>query len=50
MGAILDPSNPAGATAKLLIDATAKKRPYAKRHSLPPDLVAAARQLERRFG
>ncbi len=33
MGAILDPSNRNGATAKLMIDATRKKQPYAKRHS-----------------
>ncbi|OZA92368.1 MAG: hypothetical protein B7X76_00120 [Azorhizobium sp. 39-67-5] len=45
MGAILDPSNRDGATAKLMIDATCKTRPYAKRHSLPADVTAAARKL-----
>jgi 2,5-furandicarboxylate decarboxylase 1 len=45
MGAILDPSNRNGATAKLMIDATCKKRPYARRHSLPDDVKAMARRL-----
>ena len=45
MGAILDPSNRNGATAKLMIDATCKKRPYARRHSLPDDVKAMARKL-----
>ncbi|MBB6305848.1 UbiD family decarboxylase [Xanthobacter tagetidis] len=45
MGAILDPSNRNGATAKLTIDATCKKRPYARRHSLPDDVKEKARAL-----
>jgi UbiD family decarboxylase len=45
MGAILDPSNRNGATAKLMIDATCKKRPYARRHSMPDDVKAMARRL-----
>lgn len=45
MGAILDPSNRAGATAKLMIDATCKKRPYASRHTLPDDVREKARRL-----
>lgn len=45
MGAILDPSNHAGQTAKLIIDATRKRDPYPRRHSLPPEAVAKAREL-----
>ena len=45
MGAILDPSNRNGATAKLMIDATMKKTPYPRRHSLPPEVVGAAQRL-----
>ncbi len=45
MGATLDPSNRDGLTAKLIIDATRKTRPYARRHSLPDDAVAKARSL-----
>lgn len=45
MGAILDPSNRNGATAKLMVDATRKKTPYPRRHSLPPDVVEKARRL-----
>jgi 2,5-furandicarboxylate decarboxylase 1 len=48
MGAILDPSNRNGATAKLMIDATRKKQPYAKRHSLPEDVQAMARKIVER--
>jgi 2,5-furandicarboxylate decarboxylase 1 len=45
MGATLDPSNHDGLTAKLIVDATRKKRPYASRHSLPEDALAKARAL-----
>ena len=45
MGAILDPSNRNGATAKLMIDATCKKRPYAARHTLPDAALEKARKL-----
>lgn len=45
MGAILDPSNHAGQTAKLIIDATRKRSPFPRRHSLPADSVAKARSL-----
>ncbi|WP_119462314.1 UbiD family decarboxylase [Rhodospirillaceae bacterium SYSU D60014] len=45
MGATLDPSNHDGLTAKLIVDATRKKRPYASRHSLPEDTLAKARAL-----
>jgi UbiD family decarboxylase len=45
MGAILDPSNRNGATAKLMIDATRKKRPYASRHTLPEKSKASAKEI-----
>jgi 2,5-furandicarboxylate decarboxylase 1 len=45
MGAILDPSNHAGQTAKLIIDATKKKKPFPRRHSLPPGAEETARRL-----
>lgn len=45
MGAILDPSNRDGATAKLMIDATRKKHPYAQRHSLPESAKATAQKI-----
>lgn len=45
MGAILDPSNHAGQTAKLIIDATIKKKPFPRRHSLPPEATEGARRL-----
>lgn len=35
MAATLDPSNHDGLSAKLIVDATCKTRPYARRHSLP---------------
>lgn len=50
MGAILDPSNRNGTTAKLMIDATAKTRPYAKRHSMPPDVILGVRDIMTRLG
>ena len=49
MGAVLDPSNNDGTTSKLIIDATCKKRPYARRHSLPPEAEATARELVARL-
>jgi UbiD family decarboxylase len=45
MGAVLDPSNHDGLTAKLVLDATRKRRPYARRHSLPETAVTKAREL-----
>jgi UbiD family decarboxylase len=50
MGAILDPSNHAGQTAKLIIDATIKKKPFPRRHSLPAEAREAARGLADRIG
>lgn len=49
MGAVLDPSNDQGTTAKLILDATCKTRPYARRHSLPDDAVRRARSLVERL-
>lgn len=49
MGAVLDPSNNDGTTSKMIIDATCKKRPYARRHSLPADALAKARDLVARL-
>jgi 3-polyprenyl-4-hydroxybenzoate decarboxylase len=49
MGAILDPSNHAGQTAKLIVDATRKKNPYPRRHTLPQASEAAARELVTRL-
>jgi UbiD family decarboxylase len=48
MGATLDPSNHDGTTAKLIIDATRKTRPYARRHSLPAESIEKARSFIRR--
>jgi UbiD family decarboxylase len=45
MGAVLDPSNRQGTTAKLIIDATRKTTPYPRRHTLPSDAVAKAQAM-----
>ncbi|MFI4987781.1 MAG: UbiD family decarboxylase [Alphaproteobacteria bacterium] len=45
MGAILDPSNHAGMTAKMIIDATRPSADFPPRHSLPPEAVARAQKL-----
>jgi UbiD family decarboxylase len=45
MAATLDPSNRNGLSAKLIIDATCKTRPYARRHSLPDEAKDRARTL-----
>jgi UbiD family decarboxylase len=45
MGAILDPSNHAGMTAKMIIDATRPGGDFPPRHTLPPDAVERARTL-----
>lgn len=45
MGAILDPSNRQGTTAKLIVDATRKTSPFPKRHTIPTDAVARAHAL-----
>jgi 3-polyprenyl-4-hydroxybenzoate decarboxylase len=45
MGAILDPSNHAGMTSKMIIDASRPSADFAQRHTLPPDAVATARRI-----
>ena len=45
MGALLDPSNHDGLTAKMIVDATCPHRPYACRHTIPEDAVHRARAL-----
>lgn len=45
MGAILDPSNHNGQTAKLIIDATRKRNPFPRRHSLPVHAEELARRV-----
>lgn len=45
MGAILDPSNHAGMTSKMIIDATRPSADFAQRHTLPSDAVATARRI-----
>jgi 2,5-furandicarboxylate decarboxylase 1 len=45
MGAILDPSNRAGMTAKIIVDATRKTTPFPKRHTIPREATARAEAL-----
>jgi 2,5-furandicarboxylate decarboxylase 1 len=45
MGAILDPSNNNGLTAKMIIDATKPKGHFPLRHTFPPEAVARAREI-----
>lgn len=45
MGAILDPSNHNGTTSKFIIDATIKRQPYPRRHTLPKESVERARSV-----
>jgi len=45
MGAILDPSNRQGTTAKLIVDATRKTTPFPRRHTLPKEAMARAQAL-----
>jgi UbiD family decarboxylase len=45
MGAILDPSNRQGLTAKLIVDATRKTTPFPKRHTIPRAAMARAEAL-----
>ena len=45
MGAILDPSNRAGMTAKMIVDATRPGGDFPARHTLPADAIARAREL-----
>jgi UbiD family decarboxylase len=51
MGAILDPSNHAGMTSKMIIDATRPTANFPKRHTLPEEAVNRAQALlEKAFG
>ena len=45
MGAILDPSNRAGLTAKMVVDATRPGGAFPVRHTLPVDAVARAQAI-----
>ncbi|NJO23642.1 MAG: UbiD family decarboxylase, partial [Sphingomonadales bacterium] len=45
MGAVLDPSNRQGTTAKLIVDATRKTEPFPRRHTLPQEATARAHAL-----
>jgi UbiD family decarboxylase len=45
MGAILDPSNDNGLTAKMVIDATRPSPNYPRRHTLAPDAVTRTRDI-----
>jgi UbiD family decarboxylase len=45
MGAVLDPSNNQGTTAKLIVDATRKIKPFPRRHTLPSDAMARAQAV-----
>jgi 2,5-furandicarboxylate decarboxylase 1 len=49
MGAILDPSNHDGLTAKMIIDATRPNRPFPSRHTLPADALARAEAILRKL-
>jgi UbiD family decarboxylase len=45
MGAILDPSNKAGLTSKMMIDATRPVASFPKRHTIPPEAVKRIQDL-----
>jgi len=45
MGAILDPSNRGGLTAKMIVDATRPAGHFPKRHTFPAEALARAREL-----
>ena len=49
MGAILDPSNHDGLTAKMIIDATKPAGDFPPRHTIPEDAAARARELVRKY-
>jgi UbiD family decarboxylase len=50
MGAILDPSNNNGLTAKMIVDATKPKGRFPERHTFPADAVARAQEIIGRIG
>jgi len=45
MGAILDPSNHDGLTAKMIIDATRANADFPARHTIPEEATVRAREL-----
>ena len=49
MGAILDPSNRDGLTAKMIIDATKSSDEFPPRHSIPEIAIMRARELIRKY-
>ena len=49
MGAILDPSNKDGLTAKMMIDATRPSDSFPPRHTLPADAVDRAQSLIKKY-
>lgn len=49
MGAILDPSNHNGLTAKMMIDATRPAGDFPPRHTIPEDAAVRARELVRKY-
>lgn len=49
MGAILDPSNHNGLTAKMIVDATRPSGHFPQRHTLPAEATARARDIVSRF-
>jgi 2,5-furandicarboxylate decarboxylase 1 len=49
MGAILDPSNRGGLTAKMIVDATKPAGRFPQRHTFPAEAVARARELMTRI-
>jgi 2,5-furandicarboxylate decarboxylase 1 len=50
MGAILDPSNDAGLTSKMIVDATKPKGRFPERHTFPPGAEARALEIVGRIG
>lgn len=49
MGAILDPSNRDGLTAKMIVDATRPGGGFPARHTVPPDAAARAKDLIEKY-
>ena len=49
MGAILDPSNDDGLTAKMMIDATRPKEDFPPRHTLPAEAIERAQALIKKY-
>ena len=49
MGAILDPSNHDGLTAKMMIDATKPAGDFPPRHTIPAEAASRARELVAKY-